>query len=104
MVSCHPDRFSSYYPTAAEPEFVPMEASITPDDQILVDELRRRGHQVAAAEAPVLQQLADRGVPIDGVAIRDRPADLERFLTRYGNPYQRIGADNDSFTPSMNLL
>jgi hypothetical protein len=48
MVSSHPDRFSSFYPTAAEPEFVPTEPSITPDDQILVDELRRRGHQVAA--------------------------------------------------------
>ena len=52
MVSCHPDRFSSYYPTAAEPEFVPTEPSITPDDQILVDELRRRGHQVAARAFP----------------------------------------------------
>ena len=48
MVSCHPDRFSSYYPTAAEPAFVPTEPSITPDDQILVDELRRRGHQVTS--------------------------------------------------------
>ena len=48
-----------------------------------------------AAEAPVLQQLADAGVPIDGVAIKDRPQDLERFLTRYGNPFQRIGADNE---------
>ena len=48
MVSSHPDRFSSFYPTAAEPEFVPTEPSITPDDQILVDELRRRGHHLAA--------------------------------------------------------
>ncbi len=49
-----------------------------------------------AAEAPVLKQLADRGVMIDAIDIRDRPQDLERFLKRYGNPYQRIGADNDS--------
>ena len=48
MVSCHPDRFGGYFPTAAEPKFVPTEPSITPDDQLLVDELRRRGHQVAA--------------------------------------------------------
>jgi cytochrome c biogenesis protein CcmG, thiol:disulfide interchange protein DsbE len=47
-------------------------------------------------EAPVLKELADKGVPIDAVDVKDRPQDLERFLKRYGNPYQRIGADNDS--------
>ena len=45
------------------------------------------------AEAPVLMQLAQQGVPIDGVAIRDARADVDNFLTRHGNPYQRIGLD-----------
>ncbi len=45
------------------------------------------------AEAPYLQQLADRGVDIYGVAIRDRPQDVAGFLARNGNPYARIGAD-----------
>ncbi|MCW2362409.1 cytochrome c biogenesis protein CcmG/thiol:disulfide interchange protein DsbE [Sphingobium sp. B1D7B] len=48
------------------------------------------------AEAPVLLQLAQRGVPIDGVAIRDARADVDDFLTRHGNPYQRIGLDERS--------
>jgi cytochrome c biogenesis protein CcmG, thiol:disulfide interchange protein DsbE len=49
-----------------------------------------------AQEAPMLGQLAAQGVEINGIAIRDRPQDLTRFLTRYGNPYARIGADNDA--------
>lgn len=48
------------------------------------------------AEAPILLDLARRGVPIDAIAIRDRPADVARFLKRNGNPYQRIGSDNES--------
>ena len=47
-----------------------------------------------AAEAPQLQELAARGVEIDGIAIRDRPEDVAEFLGRYGNPYSAIGADD----------
>ncbi|MEO1045315.1 MAG: redoxin family protein [Pseudomonadota bacterium] len=47
-------------------------------------------------EAPQLEQLARSGVIIHGVAIRDRPADVQAFLARNGNPYSRIGADNIS--------
>lgn len=49
-----------------------------------------------AAEAPQLDALARAGVPIDGVAIRDRPEDIARFLARYGNPFARIGRDDIS--------
>lgn len=48
------------------------------------------------AEAPILTKLAQQGVVIDGVAIRDRPADVDRFLARNGNPYRAIGSDVDS--------
>ncbi|MBB5687420.1 DsbE family thiol:disulfide interchange protein [Sphingobium boeckii] len=48
------------------------------------------------AEAPILEQLARQGVPIDAIAIRDRPEDIAAFLQQYGNPYQRIGSDVDS--------
>jgi cytochrome c biogenesis protein CcmG/thiol:disulfide interchange protein DsbE len=47
-------------------------------------------------EVAVLQQLKDRGVPIEGIAIRDRPADLAEFLARNGDPYERIGSDQRS--------
>ena len=46
-------------------------------------------------EAPQLAELARRGVPIDGVAVRDRPQDLAGFLAEYGDPFEAIGADND---------
>jgi cytochrome c biogenesis protein CcmG/thiol:disulfide interchange protein DsbE len=49
-----------------------------------------------AAEAPQLAQLHDMGVDIVGVAIRDRPEEVEQYLARYGNPYSRIGADDVS--------
>ena len=49
-----------------------------------------------AAEAPQLEALAQAGVPIDGLAIRDRREDVDRFLVRHGNPYRAIGSDTDS--------
>jgi cytochrome c biogenesis protein CcmG/thiol:disulfide interchange protein DsbE len=48
------------------------------------------------AEAPHLMTLARRGVPIDAVAIRDRPEDVALFLSRWGDPYRGIGLDSDS--------
>lgn len=47
-------------------------------------------------EAPVLDELARRGVPIDAIAVRDRPEDVAAFLAQYGDPFQRIGSDEDS--------
>jgi len=46
------------------------------------------------AEAPHLERLRQQGVEIIGVAIRDRPEDVARFLATHGNPYARIGADD----------
>ncbi len=48
------------------------------------------------AEAPQLERLKEEGVEIIGIAIRDRPEDVADFLSRYGNPYTRIGADDIS--------
>lgn len=49
-----------------------------------------------AVEAPQLEALRRAGVEIDGVAVRDRPQDLGRFLATHGNPYARIGSDDRS--------
>ena len=49
-----------------------------------------------AAESPQLMQLAQSGVPIDAVAIRDRPEDVARFLARWGDPFRNIGLDANS--------
>lgn len=47
-------------------------------------------------EAPQLMALSQRGLPIDAVAIRDRPEDIARFLGRWGDPYAKLGLDRDS--------
>ena len=46
------------------------------------------------AEAPHLETLRKQGVPIVGIAIRDRPEDVAKFLARNGNPYVRIARDD----------
>lgn len=48
------------------------------------------------AEAPQLLELQRKGIPIDAIAIRDRPEDVAAFLAKWGDPYQRIGSDVDS--------
>jgi cytochrome c biogenesis protein CcmG, thiol:disulfide interchange protein DsbE len=48
------------------------------------------------AEAPQLRALRQRGLPIDGVAIRDRSEDVAAFLAEWGDPFDRIGADPTS--------
>jgi len=48
------------------------------------------------AESPHLLALKKRGIPIDAIAIRDRPEDIAHFLEKYGDPYSRIAADTDS--------
>jgi cytochrome c biogenesis protein CcmG, thiol:disulfide interchange protein DsbE len=45
------------------------------------------------AEAPQLMALKRHGVAIDGVAIRDRSEDVARFLSEWGDPFERIGSD-----------
>ena len=47
-------------------------------------------------EAPVLSQLKDEGAPIVGIAVRDRPADVQAFLSENGDPFERIGSDPQS--------
>ncbi|MCY1671274.1 DsbE family thiol:disulfide interchange protein [Novosphingobium sp. SL115] len=49
-----------------------------------------------AIEAPQLDALARQGVEIQGVAIRDRTADVAGFLATNGNPFTRIGKDDVS--------
>jgi cytochrome c biogenesis protein CcmG, thiol:disulfide interchange protein DsbE len=48
------------------------------------------------AEAPLLVALRKESVPIDGIAIRDRPEDIAAFLARNGDPFARLGDDRDS--------
>ena len=47
-------------------------------------------------EAPVLMELKQQGVPIVGIAVRDKPDDVKAFLAQNGNPYARIASDPQS--------
>lgn len=46
-------------------------------------------------EAPQLGELARAGIPIEGISVRDTPENLQGFLEANGDPFQRIGADDD---------
>ncbi|GFE72454.1 DsbE family thiol:disulfide interchange protein [Novosphingobium sp. TCA1] len=46
-------------------------------------------------EAPQLGALARAGVAIEGISVRDSSEALTGFLKENGDPYQRIGADDD---------
>ena len=39
------------------------------------------------AEAPLLMELKRQGIPIDAIAVRDKPEDVSEFLGRHGNPF-----------------
>ncbi len=61
IVTSGVEKLADYFPTVAEPDFVPTEPPFTPDDQLLVDELRQRGHHVSAVVwGAETSQLADR--------------------------------------------
>ncbi len=44
-------------------------------------------------EHPQLMALHRAGVPVLGVNYKDKAADAQAFLTRHGNPFRRLGAD-----------
>ncbi|MGH6969024.1 MAG: DsbE family thiol:disulfide interchange protein [Stellaceae bacterium] len=50
-------------------------------------------------ENPVLMDLSRRNVIVlYGVDYKDKPADAEKFLEQYGDPYRRIGIDESGRT------
>lgn len=46
-----------------------------------------------AAEAPQLMALRRAGIAVEGVAVRDAPADTRAFLRRSGDPFAAVGND-----------
>ncbi len=47
------------------------------------------------AEHPLLTRLAADGVAIYGIAYKDRPEAAHAFLAELGNPYRKVGLDED---------
>jgi cytochrome c biogenesis protein CcmG, thiol:disulfide interchange protein DsbE len=51
------------------------------------------------AEHPLLFQLGkDYGVPVYGIAFKDRPADTAAYIKELGSPYAKIGLDESGRT------
>ena len=48
------------------------------------------------SEAPLLAEMQRQGVPIVGIAVRDRREDLQAFLADHGDPFERVTADPQS--------
>ncbi len=48
-----------------------------------------------AVEAAQLLALKQRGIPIYGIAYKDKPEATAAFLARHGNPFSHIGRDPD---------
>ncbi|HEY1722837.1 MAG TPA: DsbE family thiol:disulfide interchange protein [Magnetospirillaceae bacterium] len=47
-------------------------------------------------EQPLLLRLkTENTVPVIGIAYKDKPQDTQRFLTQLGDPFQRIGLDQE---------
>jgi cytochrome c biogenesis protein CcmG/thiol:disulfide interchange protein DsbE len=46
-------------------------------------------------EAPILSALQKQGVPIWGIAYKDKPPATDQFLKRRGNPYEALARDED---------
>ena len=44
-------------------------------------------------EHPQLMRLAREGIPVFGIAYKDKPEDSLRFLRQHGNPFRRLSRD-----------
>lgn len=49
-------------------------------------------------EHPILMKLAKDGVPVQALNYKDQPEDAARFLAELGDPYERIGVDQNGRT------
>lgn len=49
-------------------------------------------------EHPVLTRIAKEGVPVYGLAWKDKPEDSRNWLARFGNPYAKVAADENGRT------
>lgn len=44
-------------------------------------------------EHPVLMRLSRQGIPVFGIAYKDKPSDSRRFLAELGDPFRAVGVD-----------
>ncbi len=46
FITCAAEKLTYFFPTLAEPDFIPVEPPFTPDDQLAVNQLRKQGFDV----------------------------------------------------------
>lgn len=49
-------------------------------------------------QAILMRLVRDDHVPLYGIAYKDKPADTQRFLAQFGDPYRAIGVDENGRT------
>jgi glutathione synthase/RimK-type ligase-like ATP-grasp enzyme len=77
------EKLRDYFPTAAEPDFVPTEPPFVPDDQLLVEELRRHGHSCDAV--------------VWGCDVADLPGRFDVIIVRSPWDYMDSDSQRNSF-------
>jgi hypothetical protein len=89
LVTSRPEKIRDYFPSRTEPELVPTEPPFAPDDQLLVEELRRHGHSVQAVvwggEVAGLAGTVDRLVVRSPWDYTDSDDQRQRFLRWLGD-------------------
>jgi glutathione synthase/RimK-type ligase-like ATP-grasp enzyme len=85
LVTSKPEKLHDYFPSPTEPDFLPTEPPFAPDDQLLVDELRRHGYYVQpviwGCDIAALAQAVDRLVIRSPWDFLDSDAQRQRFLS-----------------------
>jgi glutathione synthase/RimK-type ligase-like ATP-grasp enzyme len=88
IVTCPAEKLSDYFPTAAEPDIVPVEPPFTPDDQLAIDALRRAGLAVEPVvwghPVHLLRGCYDLVIVRSPWDYMDSPELRERFVTWLG--------------------
>jgi len=65
------------------------------EDPLLEKAMAAAGFYRDLVSAQPGQWLSADGIPVDGIAVRDREQDLATFLATYGDPFRAIGGDVD---------
>lgn len=81
---------------AALPGKPPLESADLADGRVKLVNFFASWCVPCITEAPVLDELHRAGIPIVGIAVRDRPEAVAAFLDRHGDPFERIAADPES--------
>jgi|TARA_R110002096_G_scaffold436096_2_gene667423 cytochrome c biogenesis protein CcmG, thiol:disulfide interchange protein DsbE len=70
-------------------------ADIAAEDEVVIINFFASWCAPCYVEHPFLMKLKNRGYKIYGVSYKDKARDTNRFIKEQGNPYYKLGADED---------